>query len=575
MNTLTGVVGGTVVGVGADIGMQAAFGNSICKSYGNQNPYKDCMNDCESYDTDREKKGCIMQMGCLDKDSNGNPIYENKSLKDECLANLMKSTNAGGQIDYEGLKYTLGKEVATELAEEIGMNLLKKKYGPQIAKRVNNHILTKIAKQTVSGIKTIGGKIAVKSGLKVAGTTVGKVAVTTGANVAAKTGANVAAKTGAKTGAKVAVTTAATTGTQTGAKTGIFAVFLRAGFVVATKVAMVTLAGAGAIFSIMDGMAIMLAFWDPNGWERTVTKDEIDQNRTRFLDKHTTYYDNKPVFSEKFKNEKDYAYMIYIAFEELCEEDPTNVELKAGYEQAKKEFEEIKQLYFNSQWKSSERPWIHGGPSIYPSIALPEYPFNSMDGDYIDEKTEATYNNLMMQYLKDNNLVASTKELILDEERLQRVKLEKEIAEELKKNILIPKVIPKNKKELNNIKKSIEKDVKLSVKIDDGILLLKKRINELKNTNKPGKAEELISKLDELTGNKKMIDDNIDMKKGSIDNIKQSRTSKIVKQNIKQYQNNNSIILLGVFIVIIFIILIYYFVIRKTPLQPIQMHSQI
>ena len=129
------VAGETGFAVGLDIGIQGAIGSSLCNSLGDQNPYIDCMKQCESYDTDYEKKGCIMQMGCLDKDEKGKPLFENKSLKDECLDNVMKNNKAGGQIDYEGLKYSIGKEVAVEIAEEIGMQTLKKKFGNSVAKK--------------------------------------------------------------------------------------------------------------------------------------------------------------------------------------------------------------------------------------------------------------------------------------------------------------------------------------------------------------------------------------------------------------------------------------------------------
>ncbi len=53
---------------------------------------------------------------------------------------------------------------------------------------------------------------------------------------------------------------------------------------------------------------------------------------------------------------------------------------------------------FKLQFKSSERPEVHGGPIIYPMFALPLFPFNE-DGDFSSLNIENNFYDYYDEYI--------------------------------------------------------------------------------------------------------------------------------------------------------------------------------
>jgi len=66
-----------------------------CDSYGNMNPFRDCVGQCPINDPNDP---CIKNQGCYDKDINGEPIFKDIDLKKQCNEKLLRQTETS---DYE------------------------------------------------------------------------------------------------------------------------------------------------------------------------------------------------------------------------------------------------------------------------------------------------------------------------------------------------------------------------------------------------------------------------------------------------------------------------------------------
>lgn len=66
-----------------------------CDKYGNMNPFRDCIKSCP---VDDPEDPCIKNLGCYDKDINGDPIYKDIDLKKQCNEELLRQSETS---DYE------------------------------------------------------------------------------------------------------------------------------------------------------------------------------------------------------------------------------------------------------------------------------------------------------------------------------------------------------------------------------------------------------------------------------------------------------------------------------------------
>ena len=567
------------MGAGLDIGMQLAL---ACKGLPG-NPYEDCVAQCDKLDVDKgkaktkldkkilkkERDICIMEQGCNDKDKFGNPIFENKNLKEECQKNLL------AQVDTESTQMQLQQDVAVGVAETMALDHLKKQ--PQSG-------AAKTAKQAKSGksVSKIGGRII---GTKV-GQTIGKSAIAQGTKTATNNFIKTVLKAGIamkssmikiitiiagslknfaiKQGIKLGVKTT-TSGLMIAAKIWVNLFFKEAAMYALKYAAGAIVVVAGAL-SIVDGAAIILGLWDPGGWEMTIDKGMIQTTRDAYYRSYLKYYDNKALFSEPAvadKKEKEKTY------NELLEEYNKNktTENKKKLDIAEKEYNDAVDLMYKLQWKGSERPKEHGGPLIYPLLAYPTFPHDE-DGNWLDPKLEEEYYYQIDQYMKKNNLVWTEEELKQEEYKAEVDELNKKLEENLKKEDPELKKIEEkksgnvSKKEIKIVEENIKKDEENIKIIDDSIVELTKTMKSQEESGRIDKIPELQEKIDKLKENKKQIEKKKQQKNKLLENIEKNKNNgATVEQKIKQ---NKAIRKgFGNIFVFLIIVLIGFFVYTK------------
>jgi len=544
------------MGAGLDIGMQLAL---ACKGLPG-NPYEDCIAQCDKLDVDKgkaktkldkkilkkERDICIMEQGCNDKDKFGNPIFENKNLKEECQKDLL------AQVDTESTQMQLQQDVAVGVAETMAIDHLTK--APQSG-------AAKTAKQAKSGksLSKIGGRI-VKTKV---GKAIGKSAIAKATKVALNIFIKRVIQTGAAITGKIAIKIAnlgrvlygsinklflklgLTTGAKTssnaisaGVKAYLMLVF-KESVKTALKIAAKSIVVVAGALSIVDGAAIILGLWDPGGWEMTIDKGMIQSTRDAYYRSYLKYYDNKALFSESAVAEKKEKEKIY---NELFEEYNKNKtpENKAKMEVAQKEYNDAVDAMYKLQWKGSERPKEHGGPLIYPLLAYPTFPHDE-DGNWLDPKLEEEYYYQIDQYMKKNNLVWTEEELKQEEYKAEVDALNKELEENLKKEDPELKKIEQkksgnvSKKEIKIVEENIKKDEENIKIIDDSIVELTKTMKSQEESGRIDKIPELKEKIDKLKENKKQIEKKKQQKNKLLENIEKNRNNgATIEQKIKQ-----------------------------------------
>ena len=539
-------------GVGAtmDVTMQASMAAAACKSLGNSNPFKDCIKECG---TKNPKNHCIIQEGCYDKDENGKPIYEDKSLKEECYDNIMTSG-----VDYEALKVNLlYKDVPQGVAEAMAKSYLTKgvlKETTESAAAMSTKESTKRLAELSKKIRNVASNIY-KNTMR---TAIGK-AGTVGIKLAGVAG-TVGIKLAGVAGARATALQAAIRSTM--AKYMIRTVVAKTTLVKSVKVmamSMATLiAGAGVVLGVVDGVAIILSLWDPGGWENTVDKEMVDSTHSAYLKQYRKIFDNKVLFSEMIKDDRNKAKSeLSIAKTEYQKNKSTKN--KERLDKAEIQLEAVEALMFKFQWKSKDRPVAHGGPILWPHVATPEYPFKE-NGEW-SAGLEDIYYKYIQDFMDEHNLVWTEDELSEDKldnniEQLNK-KTEDAISNENKK---IKKITNKSSYNIKNdeikiLKTNIEKNKKLSSKIDLAIKDTEDRINRYESLGKTEKANELKKTLDQLNKNKektdKLISDKTDIIK-EVDESKQN-ASMLLSKKRKSRQA-----VFGLLVIITFLAYLYY-----------------
>ena len=563
------------MGAGLDIGMQLAL---ACKGLPG-NPYEDCVAQCDNLDVDKgktktkldkkilkkERDICIVEQGCNDKDNFGNPIFENKNLKEECQQNLLD------QVDFKSTEMSLMQDVTVGVSETLAREYLESqskvvKEAKAAAKAAK--VDTKSAKAAKAGKsgKSMGAR-AVK-GVKTGASVVKSGITTIGGRIVATQTAKVIGKSAIAAGTKLAMSLFIRGAIRAGLviKSALVKINMMlgrflirsglksAGGLVANNISKMLASTAAkqsllilskvicvatSVLSIIDGAAIILGLWDPGGWEMTINKGMIKSTRDSYYRNYLKYYDNKALFSESQVVLKNIAEKKYDTLLKQYEKNKTP-ENKTKMEAALKEYDQATTLMYAYQWKGSERPKEHGGALIYPSLAYPDFPYNE-NGDWLDPQLEEEYYFQIDQYMKKNNLVWTEEELKQEEYKAEIDQLNKKLEETIKKEDPLLKKIENKKsgnvsqKEIKIIEENIKQDEKNIKIIDNSIKELTTTIKNQEESGRIDKIPELQEKLDKLQKNKEKIEKKKQKKNKLLENIEKNKNNgATIEQKIKQ-----------------------------------------
>lgn len=598
MSTFGLTVGLTAASAGASI----AIGKQNCEAIGDFNPYQNCISSCKKYpDNSVEQKECIAMKRCNDKDDQtGEPLFKDVNMGEECMKKVYSNQNV--QYDMMGIMLVkeLMEEVARDYAEKTILKSLGKKPNPTIIKQIS---------QTVSNL---GKSIAVKIGLKKAKDLAAEQAAKKSAKIAYKVAQEISQQTAkaiAKNGGKqlskevseeitkkIIQKQASKQATkQVGKKASQEATEAaskklaqeiskniakqqakQAAKQAAKKAAIKTtskvfgsaiLSIALALLSFIDGIGIVLDFWDPGGFSNVPTNEMLKNVRNSYITMYRKDADNKYWISELYEKEMIEDKKIYDDLSEKYNQTKS-LENKNFMDDAKEKYLESKKKYENVRFQGKERPRKHGGIIIYPFDAYPKYPFDE-SGEFIDIKTEENYYKFIREYINNQqNLVWTYDELDeLIEIQKQKEKLEKE-----KINLL-------NKSD-NNLKKDIEDNIKNLNLLENKIKIKEKIINDMiENGELSEQIEKEKKKLNELKNIKSNINKNISTSKSIIlddksrNNFSIVNSSNISNNKSRKYSSNifsylqypqinnkqpSFFVIFGIFSIIIGIIIILY-----------------
>jgi hypothetical protein len=621
------------LGATLDIGMQVGMGATACNSLEGVNPYKDCLALCRHHKTKRDIKNCIMEEGCNDIDETGKKIFEDKDLGKECHRNLMTEG-----VDYDALKANLAKDVTTGVTEGIGEFLAKQSTTAirESAEKASQEVAEQAAKKTIQAIQKLGenvtketmeaagkeaaekaiqelseataktglksaksgSKLGMKIGQKLMGKAIAKssekiaaAAAKTAIQVTLETaeqGAKISLKVGTQATTQATISTVVATGTATNVvlnnvgKEVVEETAKAAGKAGAKAAFAAVLGVACAILSIVDGIAMGLSMWDPGGWEQDITNKEIKSVKQSMYRRYLPVYDNKPIFSEKYKKMRKEKNEIYTQLKNIYEKNKTQGNLEK-LNKAEKEWGIAQELMFKFQYKSSERPKEHGGPIIYPSIAIPTFPYK-FDNTFQSPELMDELFDYYMDYFKKNNIAQFEWELDEEEDLQKEEKLTSEIekitSQDLSKKD--DKQIKEDKKlnEIEQIKsgnvsksdeklveETIEKNVKLEKELNDTIYVTEKNIKYYEEKGNTEKVIELTKKIKKLNTNKTALNTKIKKQKGVLTNIQENKRYK--KSDLYQKKNKQSSLqVIGILLVLITIFgIIYYFFFSKKKIN--------
>lgn len=540
-------------GAALDITMQAGVGVYICESLGNSNPFKDCIKRCGTKD---RKNSCIIEEGCYEKDEQGKPLFEDKSLKKECYENI-----ATDGIDYEALKVNLlYKDVPVGIAEGMARNYLAKQAGKSFADdslkefaRLNKNNKNLMPSNSKSSRIIKGSKEIIQKGANKIGQGISKA----GRMIGISKGVGKTSVKGATAGILKQLSYNLA-GSYVGKK------FLQAMASQPAKQAALALAkavnGAGIALGMIDGAAIVLGMWDPGGWEATVNKEDIEQMKNETLKSYHRMYDNKAIFSEPAKQIKREAeYELKMAKKEYNKNKTEQNRIKV--EEADIKLKAAINVMFKMQFKGKDRPLSEGGPLLYPVIITPNYPFTE-NNQWIPG-LENIYAGYMQEYLDKNNLVLFPDELEYEKIDKDIEKLNKQtdtILEKSKNNTDLKKIQSKSSynlssNEVNLIKSNIKKKEKISKELDKAIKEIEDRKNRFDLRGDDEEAKELEETLNKLKKNKEETNKLINNNSSILNEIDENKRNATILLARKKKQRQIMFALLVIIVILGFLYL--------------------
>ena len=556
----------TAVGAGIDFTIQSSMASAACKSLGDSNPFKDCIKTCG---TTNRKNSCIITEGCYEKDENGDPIYENKSLKDECYDNLLKT-----RVDWDAMRANLYKDVSVGVAEGVAKAHLKKglETSGKVIGTAGRGTTTRVVGTSVGrSVGRMGGLVASKVGITYMKSQISRiviasrVAVIVGLQAAARAAVAVGGKLGTKLGLAGVMAIIRGMGTRVASSAGM--AMAKKGISTALNTLAGAMTGVGAVLSVIDGMAIALSLWDPGGWEMTIDKDMIEDTHKVYLKGYHKIFDRKVLFSETIKAEKRMAEDELKKVTAIYDKNKTP-ENRKKLDEAQELVKVLKSMMLKFRWKSEDRPLAHGGPNLFPAIAHPSYPYKKYSADpnapeFIDGLEEIYY-AYVQRYMDENNLVWEEQDLNEDQDNKELDKLNKKTNKELTtknpKLEKIKKTSPNNltKNDLDLVKQDVKKKKKIISNIDIAIKDIDDRINRYESTGRTEKADKLKKDRELLIQNKKNAELIIQQEKDIFNEVEEYKQN---ASNIFSSRLQSQQIIIAIFVLIM--ISLWYFLKKK------------